>query len=419
MAACCGQQQGAGTGPASPKQLPAASLTRRPVDLFASTAVRKLARTQLPPWFVPTVQTTLLRCPLKREMGFKSVGVTGCWGESWQRKSQQGQCLGQSHISTAPHRRHQLPEMQCALRKAHRTGTGRENQAGQQAAGTGPCPACYLLGLGCCLAVAGAESVPPSPSHQHPGRTSPVPQEPMREIGQMNHFLQVPILGLHFKRQRVTLCTPVPKTTRSTPPGKGGHSSQGQTHRRGRNPTPGSQLCPPVPLASSGGAQARRAIWSKALGSRGIRAGGGKMGTRFSSFPPLQLIRNTLQEPGAGSHAHPERGWEGKAVPDCVGQGLGHGRRGEKAGTGKRRAANKYTGKGRRQRTKLTPKTSLMRTLAALPRKQAGSSGQGARGTGAFPCWGPSIAVPKTRGPAGRAKPSVLQTLSPCSQQGS
>lgn len=34
---------------------------------------------------------------------------------------------------------------------------------------------------------------------QRPSRTSPVLQEPMREIGQMNHFLRVPILGLHFK----------------------------------------------------------------------------------------------------------------------------------------------------------------------------------------------------------------------------
>lgn len=39
----------------------------------------------------------------------------------------------------------------------------------------------------------------PWPCHQRPSRTSPTLREPMREIGQMNHFLRVPILGLHFR----------------------------------------------------------------------------------------------------------------------------------------------------------------------------------------------------------------------------
>ena len=89
----------------------------------------------------------------------------------------------------------------------------------------------------------------------------------------------------------------------------------------------------------------------------------GKWGHAFPAPPRVQLIQNTLQEPSAGSHTHLERGWDGKAVPDRVGQGLGHGRRGKQAGTRKGRATNKYAGKGRRQSMKLPPKTTLMQTL--------------------------------------------------------
>lgn len=182
-------------------------------------------------------------------MGFKSVGATG-------------------------HREGARPG------KENPYGTGTTGKIRQ---GSGYMAALCPLGPCHCLRVARAEFVPPGPSHQHPGRTSPVPQEPIREIGQMNHFLRVPILGLHFKRLRVTLCTPAPKTTRLTPPGKGGHSGRGRTRRRGRNRTPGSPFCPTVPPVGSRDTQSWRAIWSKALGSRRSRTGGGKMGTGFSS----------------------------------------------------------------------------------------------------------------------------------------
>lgn len=134
-------------------------------------------------------------------------------------------------------------------------------------------PRCCLLGPGCFPGVVGAEFLPPGPSHQYPSRTSPVPQEPGREIGQMNHFLRVPILGLHFKRQRITLHTLAPELTTSTPLGTG-------TCQRGKNPTPSSQFCPPVSPE-----RRQRVIWSKALGRGEAGQGVGKWGHAFPALP--------------------------------------------------------------------------------------------------------------------------------------
>lgn len=177
-------------------------------------------------------------------------------------------------------------------------------------------PSCCLLGPGCFPGAVGEEFLPPGPSHRYPSRTSPVPQEPGREIGQMNHFLRVPILGLHFKRQHVTLHTLAPELTMSTPPGTG-------TWRRGKNPTPSSQFCPPVPPQRS-----QRAIWSKALGRGEAGQGAGKWGHAFPALPA----------PADTEHSTGRRFW----VPRTPGEIEKANPCQNKAGTRKERGAGWY-----------------------------------------------------------------------------
>lgn len=120
------------------------------------------------------------RRPLKRERGFYIRGATKhrAGSESWQRKSLPGS-------AAAP----------CSLRRGWKlpgSGPGGKSGRGRALPAVPAVPVATWWWQGQNLS-------PPGLHRQRPSRTSPVLQEPMREIGQMNHFLRVPILGLHFK----------------------------------------------------------------------------------------------------------------------------------------------------------------------------------------------------------------------------
>lgn len=157
-----------------------------PAGLFAG---RKPVRTLLPVRFAgqggqlgpdsPGIRSAASR-PLKRERGFYIRGATRQRGgsESWQRKSLPGS-------AAAP----------CSLRSGWKLtglGPGEKSSRGRALPAVPSAPVAAWWWRGQNLS-------PPGLHHQRPSRTSPVLQEPMREIGQMNHFLRVPILGLHFK----------------------------------------------------------------------------------------------------------------------------------------------------------------------------------------------------------------------------
>lgn len=107
------------------------------------------------------------------------------------------------------------------------------------------------------------------------------------------------------------------------------------------------QLCPqPVERGWD-----RRAMPSKALGSRRSRAARRENGDTLSQLPPSSRSKMPCSEPDAGSYSRYERG---KEVPDHAGR----------AGIWDRGAANKHTGKARGQEMKSTPRMFLTQTLA-------------------------------------------------------
>lgn len=256
------------------------------------------------------------------------------------------------------------------------------------AAGTGPCPACCPLGPAYCPVVAGVEFViPPKPNRWHPGQTSPVPQEPTKEIGQMNHFLQVPILGLHFQRQRVTRRTPAPETTRPAPPGKGGRSGRGEGGIPPRREGLG--------IGQRSGARPRGAGEAgQGVGKRGHTSPASPLPLADRKRPVGARRGFTYTRRGAGT-AKPcptawHRGWD----VEGEGSGLARGRGGLQTNIQAREGGGGQN----------CPQDvfNVGPSPAALP----GSRGREPRDTGACPCQGPPAADPK-RG--GRAKPSASQ----------